>query len=93
MWYSACMRPLAHSPSTFSFHGGWLAPNIYYVGAAGCVEVGGLRIAGISGIYKKFDYNAGRFEQVPYDNSTVRSTYHTRAYDVVRLKLVSRVVK
>lgn len=29
--------------------GGWVAPKIYYLGYAGCVNVNGLRIAGISG--------------------------------------------
>lgn len=29
--------------------GGWIAPNIFYLGYAGCVNVNGLRIAGISG--------------------------------------------
>lgn len=29
--------------------GGWVAPNIYYLGNAGCVNVNGLRIGGISG--------------------------------------------
>lgn len=29
--------------------GGWVAPNIYYLGSAGCISVGGIRIAGISG--------------------------------------------
>lgn len=29
--------------------GGWVAPNIYYLGYAGCVNVNGIRIAGISG--------------------------------------------
>lgn len=41
------------------YHGGWLAPNIYYLGAAGCVRVNGLRILGASGIYKSHDYNKG----------------------------------
>ncbi len=29
--------------------GGWVAPNMYYLGYAGCVNIDGLRIAGISG--------------------------------------------
>lgn len=29
-------------------YGGWLAPNIYYLGTAGCVRVGDLRVAGRS---------------------------------------------
>lgn len=41
------------------FYGGWAAPNIYYLGAAGVVNVGGLRIAGLSGIYKDMDYRMG----------------------------------
>ena len=39
--------------------GGWVAPNIYYLGNAGCVQFGGLRIAGLSGIYKESDYGKG----------------------------------
>ncbi|SPO22684.1 related to lariat-debranching enzyme [Ustilago trichophora] len=68
------------------YHGGWLAPNIYFLGAAGVVELNGLVIAGISGIYKEHDYRKGRFEKLPYDAGTIRSCYHTREFDVVRLK-------
>jgi len=53
------------------------------------VEVGGLRIAGISGIYKSHDFTRGRYETLPYDRSAVRSIYHTRVYDSWRLSLVS----
>ncbi|UZJ52212.1 hypothetical protein CBS101457_001532 [Exobasidium rhododendri] len=72
------------------YHGGWVAPNIYYLGAAGCVDVGGLTIAGISGIYKSHDYTLGRFEQLPYTPGTIRSAYHTRKFDTFRLHTVSR---
>ena len=41
------------------YHGGWLAPNMYYLGAAGSVRVNGVRIAGASGIYKSGDYHRG----------------------------------
>lgn len=67
------------------YHGGWLAPNIYYLGHAGSVIVNGIRISGASGIYKSHDYHKGYFEKVPYDRSTVRSAYHTRKYDIHRL--------
>lgn len=40
-------------------YGGWLAPNIYYLGNAGCIRVDGVRIASASGIYKPYDYNLG----------------------------------
>ena len=38
------------------YYGGWLAPNIYYLGAAGCIEVGGVPVAAASGIYKAVSY-------------------------------------
>ena len=41
-------------------HGGWLAPNIYFLGIAGCVQVNGLRIAGASGIFKPHDFRSGK---------------------------------
>eukprot|EP00850_Spirogloea_muscicola_P014186 SM000100S09413 [mRNA] locus=s100:240137:243271:+ [translate_table: standard] len=40
-------------------YGGWVAPNIYYLGAAGVVKFGGIRIGGLSGIYKPQDYHQG----------------------------------
>jgi lariat debranching enzyme len=67
------------------YYGGWVAPNIYYLGAAGVVRFRGLRIAGISGIYKFHDYNLARFEQPPYDESTLRSIYHYRNIEIYRL--------
>ncbi|KAK7061209.1 RNA lariat debranching enzyme [Favolaschia claudopus] len=68
------------------FHGGWLAPNIYFLGYAGCVLVDGwLRVAGSSGIYKAEDYKKGYFERIPYIPSTLSSAYHTRQYGVERL--------
>lgn len=79
------------------FHGGWLAPNIYFLGEAGVVDVdvgGGegsetLRIAGASGIYKSHDYHLGRFERMPLRNRELKSVYHTRKFDIWRLKLLA----
>ncbi|KAJ7856658.1 lariat debranching enzyme, C-terminal domain-containing protein [Mycena olivaceomarginata] len=71
------------------YHGGWLAPNIYYLGEAGCVRVNGLRIAGASGIFKSHDFTLGHFEKMPYDRSMVRSIYHIREYAVRKLSLLS----
>ncbi|KAJ6460914.1 lariat debranching enzyme, C-terminal domain-containing protein [Mycena sanguinolenta] len=71
------------------YHGGWLAPNIYYLGEAGCVRVNGIRIAGASGIFKSHDFTRGHFERMPYDRSMVRSIYHIREYAVRKLSLLS----
>ncbi|KNC53998.1 lariat debranching enzyme [Thecamonas trahens ATCC 50062] len=68
------------------FHGGWIAPNMYYLGAAGAVSFNGIRIAGISGIYKSHDYHKGHFEIPPYNSSSLRSAYHTRSIEVFQLK-------
>jgi hypothetical protein len=43
------------------YRGGWLAPNIYFLGFSGCVKVNGVRIAGSSGIYNSNHYNFGPF--------------------------------
>lgn len=90
------------------YHGGWLAPSIYYLGAAGSVYVNGVRIVGASGIYKGFDYRkgeyhnalllplakpcVGHFEKVPYNDKELRSVYHIREYDVEKLMHVSHFV-
>lgn len=66
-------------------YGGWVAPNIYYMGYAGVVTFKGIRIGGVSGIYKKFDFRRGHFEHLPYDNSTKRSVYHYREQELFRL--------
>ncbi|XP_076046443.1 lariat debranching enzyme isoform X2 [Oratosquilla oratoria] len=70
-------------------YGGWVAPNIYYMGYAGVVNYGGLRIGGISGIYKGPDYLKGHCEKSPYTGETVRSVYHVRNLEVYRLKQLS----
>ncbi|XP_076351145.1 lariat debranching enzyme isoform X2 [Tachypleus tridentatus] len=53
---------------------------------AGVVNFGGLRIAGLSGIYKGADYLKGHFEYPPYNESTKRSIYHVRNLEIFRLK-------
>lgn len=41
------------------YHGGWVAPNIYYMGHAGVIRVGDLRIGGVSGIHSDSDAALG----------------------------------
>ena len=72
-------------------YGGWVAPNIYYLGYSGVVQYGGLRIAGLSGIYKGYDYEKGHHERPPYNDESLRSTYHVRSFDVFKLKQVGTV--
>jgi lariat debranching enzyme len=67
------------------YHGGWVAPNIYYLGNAGIVRFRGLKIAGISGIWQKEHYIRGYNECPPYTPSSLRSVYHVRRYEVERL--------
>jgi lariat debranching enzyme len=67
------------------FHGGWAAPNIYYLGAAGVIQVGNLRIGGLSGIYKSMDYTKAHTEKLPYYPNEIKSIYHVRSYDVFKL--------
>ncbi|OWZ03047.1 Lariat debranching enzyme B [Phytophthora megakarya] len=60
------------------YYAGWVAPNMFYLGTAGVINVAGLRIAGLSGIYKQQHHTAGHFELQPFDNTTMRSVYHVR---------------
>ncbi|THU88901.1 DBR1-domain-containing protein [Dendrothele bispora CBS 962.96] len=76
------------------YHGGWLAPNIYFLGHAGCVQVNGIRIAGASGIFKGYNFSRGMwltgyFETMPYDKEAIRSIYHIREFNVRKLSLLS----
>lgn len=60
------------------YYGGWVAPNIYFLGYAGVVSVGGVRIGGLSGIYNGRHYHTGHCEAPPYSDSDMRSAYHVR---------------
>lgn len=67
-------------------YGGWVAPNIFYMGYANVIEVGGIRIGGMSGIFKGGDYCRGHHERPPYDQNTMRSCYHFRVLEAFRVK-------
>ena len=68
------------------YYGGWVAPNIYYLGVAGVVNYRGVRIGGISGIYNSEHHFQSRFEIPPFDQETLRSIYIYRNVDTYRLR-------
>ncbi|KAK1236408.1 lariat debranching enzyme [Marasmius sp. AFHP31] len=70
------------------YHGGWLARNIYFLGHAGSVLFGGLRISGASGIFKPYSFSLGHHEKMPYDHAGLRSIYHIREFNVRKLSLL-----
>lgn len=77
-----------HEASNYLFelyYGGWVAPNIYYMGAANVLRLGPLRIAGMSGIWKGFDYRKPHHERLPYTEGDIKSIYHIRELDVRKL--------
>eukprot|EP00999_Lentomonas_sp_LEN2_P001629 NODE_269_length_1763_cov_64.907090_g241_i0.p1 GENE.NODE_269_length_1763_cov_64.907090_g241_i0~~NODE_269_length_1763_cov_64.907090_g241_i0.p1 ORF type:complete len:415 (-),score=48.84 NODE_269_length_1763_cov_64.907090_g241_i0:79-1323(-) len=67
------------------FHGGWVCPNIYYMGLSGVVQFGGLRIGGLSGIFNPSHYRSAHFERPPFNESTLRSIYHTREHQIFKM--------
>ncbi|KAI4661171.1 uncharacterized protein J4E79_004982 [Alternaria viburni] len=67
------------------YYGGWAAPKIYYMGAANVIRLGPLRIAGLSGIWKGYNYKKPHYERLPYNSDDVRSIYHVRELDVRKL--------
>ncbi|XP_020591193.1 lariat debranching enzyme [Phalaenopsis equestris] len=74
------------------YYGGWAAPNIYFLGFAGVIKYGNIRIGGLSGIYKSKDYHLGHYERPPYDDNSIRSVYHVRQYDVLRLMQIKEPI-
>lgn len=77
-----------HEASNYLFelyYGGWVAPNIYYLGAANVIRCGPLRIAGMSGIWKGYDFRNSHFERLPYNNEDIHGIYHVRELDVRKL--------
>ncbi|KAK6338081.1 hypothetical protein TWF696_001551 [Orbilia brochopaga] len=69
--------------------GGWVAPNIYYLGNTGVVNINGIRIAGVSGIYNEGDYRRPRSDRPPYDDRSMRGAYHYRAHELFKLNMLS----
>ncbi|RNF04753.1 oligoribonuclease [Trypanosoma rangeli] len=76
-------------------YGGFLAPNIYYMGHSGAVVVDGrVTVAGLSGIFKGHDY-ARPYPGRPFHTSEMakRSAYHVRRIEVEKLMALSRALE
>jgi lariat debranching enzyme len=71
------------------YYGGWVAPNIYFLGFGGVVSFRGLRIGGLSGIFNERHFRSGHFEQYPYSDDSMRSIYHLREIEVFRMAHLS----
>lgn len=67
------------------YYGGWVAPNIYYMGASNVLRLGPLRIGGMSGIWKGYNYNKPHHERLPYNQDDIKSIYHIRELDIRKL--------
>ncbi|XP_052190135.1 lariat debranching enzyme isoform X2 [Diospyros lotus] len=74
------------------YYGGWTAPNIFFLGFAGVVKFGNIRIGGLSGIYKAQHYYLGYYERLPYDERDIRSIYHVREFAVEKLMQVEEPI-
>lgn len=71
------------------YYGGWVAPNIYFLGFGGVVNYRGIRIGGLSGIYNARHYRMGHFETPPFSDDSMRSVYHVRELEVYRMAHMS----
>ncbi|CCW70792.1 unnamed protein product [Phytomonas sp. Hart1] len=76
-------------------YGGFVAPNIYYLGHSGVIVVDGiLCIAGLSGIFKDMDYHHS-YPSRPYwsQESAKRSAYHVRRIEVEKLQAFISILR
>ncbi|KAL7624141.1 lariat debranching enzyme [Parahypoxylon ruwenzoriense] len=74
------------------YYGGWVAPNIYYLGHANVLRFGPLRIAGLSGIWASHDYPLSHHERLPFKHRDKKSFYHVRELEVRKLLLIREQV-
>ena len=47
-----------------------------------------MKLAGISGIFKFYDFHKGFYEILPFEKDHIKTLYHTRAFDIFKLLLV-----
>ncbi|KPA76201.1 hypothetical protein ABB37_07955 [Leptomonas pyrrhocoris] len=76
-------------------YGGFVAPNIYYLGHSGLVTVDNcLRVAGLSGIFKEQDYDLP-YPPRPYaaNYGWKKGAYHVRRIEVAKLHTYLRAAQ
>ena len=61
-----------------------MAPKIFFLGYANVITYKGLKIGGLSGIFKQHDYTKGHYEKPPYTSQSMRSVYHIRHLEVFK---------
>lgn len=68
-----------------NYYGGYLAENIFYMGRGNVINIKGIRIAGISGIFKNFDYFRGHFEKNNDIFGEKKSVFHYREFEIAKM--------
>ncbi|GEQ69616.1 hypothetical protein JCM33374_g3289 [Metschnikowia sp. JCM 33374] len=73
-------------------YGGWVAPDIYYLGEYGTIWYKGMRISGLSGIHSYPSFVSAKSNNppvytLPYGNSAIRSIYHIKPKNFLKLLL------
>jgi lariat debranching enzyme len=73
-------------------YGGFVAPNIYYMGRSSVVWYKGLRIGGLSGVYWHKDFMHLNPSDYDFQNDrfAIRSVYHYRKDDYFKLRLLDQ---
>ena len=66
-------------------YGGWVAPNIFFMGYSSVVNFNGLRIAGLTGIYSHRGLEFSHGERLPLNQGSMRHVYHSRMIDTWRM--------
>lgn len=74
-----------------NYYGGYVAPRIFYLGHSGVVNICGLRIAGLSGIFKGRDFYRA-YSLPPFNEDTKREAYHVRQFEIGKLQLLREPV-
>ena len=78
------------------YFGGWVAPNIYFLGQAGSILLQKgqtrIRVAGLSGIYNHRDFQfCLKTERVPLQGRDRVLAYHLKQLEAFRMELLSRI--